>query len=68
MLEELRENESHLLNHEVILVLSMHENAYYVFFGLHYENANDDELHHYVDESESEGLDVKNFLLQRIQQ
>ena len=31
MLEELRENESPLLNHGVIPVLSMHENAYYVF-------------------------------------
>ena len=62
MLEVLRENESHLPNHEVILNLSMHENAYYVFFYHHYENANDDELRHYVDESVSECLDVKNFL------
>ena len=43
-------------------------NAYYVFFCHHYENANDDELRHYVDESVSEYLDVKNFLSQRIQQ
>ena len=60
-------NENHLLCHEVILNLSMHDNAYYVF-GHHYENANDDELRHYVDESESECLNVKNFLSQKIQQ
>ena len=67
MLEVLRENESPLPNHEVILNLLMHGNAYYVFFGHHYENANDDELRHYVDESEIECLDVNNFLLQRLQ-
>ena len=68
MQEVLRENESHLPNHEVIPNLSMHENVYYVFWSHHYENANDDELRHYVDESESECLDVKNFLSQRLQQ
>ena len=66
MLEVLQENESPLPNHEVILDLSMHENAY--FFCHHYENVNDDELPHYVDERESECLDVKNFLSQRFQQ
>ena len=68
MLEELRENESHLPNHVVVLNQSMHENAYYSFLGLHYENANDDALRHYVDENENECLNVKNFLLQRLQQ
>ena len=62
MLEVLQENESHLPTHEVNLNLSMHANAYYVFFDHHYENANDDEPRHYVDERESECLDVKNFL------
>ena len=68
MLEVLREYEIHLPNHVVILNLSMHENAYYVFFDHHYENANDGELSHYADESESECLDVKNFLSQKLQQ
>ena len=62
MLEELLKNENHLLSHEVGLNLSMHENVYYVFFELYYENVNDDELIHHVDENESGHLIVKNFL------
>ena len=68
MPEVLREYESHLLNHEVLLNLSMYGNVYYVLFGLYYENVDDDELLHYVDESESVCLNLANFLSQRFLQ
>ena len=43
----------------------MHGNAYYVFFVLYYENANDDEQLHYVDENENVCLNLQNFLPQK---